>query len=476
MRDGSAFYIGGEWTPPSGAQFLDVINPATEEVCGRIALGGAADVDRAVDAARAAFPEWSRTPLETRLAYLGKIAEIYGRRLGDVAAAISEEMGAPAWLATSAQAPTGLAHLITAIEAAQSFRMEEVVGRTWVVREPIGVCGFITPWNWPMNQIAAKFAPAIAMGCTIVHKPSEIAPFSAHIFAEIVEEAGLPAGVYNLVQGEGASVGAAIAAHAGVDMVSFTGSTHAGVEVARAAAPSVKRVHQELGGKSANIILDDADLSSAVAGGVAEVMMNSGQSCTAPARMLVPHRLMDEAAKLAAAAAAEWAPGDPASNARMGPVVSHAQWTKIQRLIETGIAEGARLVCGGPGKPEGLSRGYYVRPTVFSHVRNDMTIAREEIFGPVMGLIGYDSEDEAVAIANDTEYGLAGYVSSADPDRARRIARRIRAGYIRINGAGMDFAAPFGGYKRSGNGREYGTHAFNEFLELKSLVGYEAAG
>ncbi|MEO1137439.1 MAG: aldehyde dehydrogenase family protein, partial [Pseudomonadota bacterium] len=385
-----------------------------------------------------------------------------------------EEMGAPAWLANAAQAPSAAGHFMTAIEVMKNFAFEEDRGATRIVKEPIGVCGFITPWNWPMNQLAAKFAPAVLTGCTIVHKPSEIAPFSAYLFAEICDEAGLPAGVYNLVNGDGPTVGAAISAHPDIDMVSFTGSTRAGIEVAKAAAPTVKRVHQELGGKSPNIILEDADLESAVAGGVAAVMMNSGQSCIAPARMLVPNSKMDEAIEIAKQAASNWAPGDPAS-ARTGPVISETQWNKIQGLIEKGIEEGATVITGGPGKPEGLETGYYVKPTIFAGMTNDMTIAREEIFGPVMGIIGYDTEDEAIRIANDTEYGLAGYVSSSDIDHARDVASKIRAGYVTINNANMDFAAPFGGYKRSGNGREFGEHAFDEFLEVKSMLGSNPA-
>lgn len=474
MRDCTKFYIDGEWVEPAGRETLDVINPATEEPAGKVTLGTADDVDAAVAAARKAFEGWRRTSLDDRMAIMMKIVAGYQARMNDIAEAITEEMGAPAWLAQKAQAPAGLGHLMTAVEAAKNFEFYEQKGASRITKEPIGVCGFITPWNWPMNQLAAKFAPAMLTGCTMVHKPSEIAPFCSYIFAEICDEAGLPAGVYNLVNGDGPIVGAAIAAHPGVDMISFTGSTRAGVEVAKAAAPTVKRVHQELGGKSPNIVLEDADLSAAVTGSMSTMMMNSGQSCTAPSRMIAPNSKMDEIVAIAKEAADAWAPGDPNSGAKTGPVVSETQWNKIQGLIEKGIEEGAELITGGPGKPDGLETGYYVKPTVFANVTNDMTIAREEIFGPVLCIIGYDTEEEAIAIANDTDYGLAGYVQSADIDHARKVAGEIRAGYIHINNASMDFSAPFGGYKRSGNGREFGAHAFDEFLELKSMVGYGA--
>lgn len=472
MRDYTKFYIGGKWIEPAGRDTLDVLNPATEEIAGKITLGNADDVDAAVAAARNAFSDWSETSLDDRIAIMMKIVEGYQARMGEIAEAITEEMGAPAWLAQRAQAPAGLGHLMTAVEAIKQFDFHEMRGASRIQKEPIGVCGFITPWNWPMNQLAAKFAPAMLTGCTMVHKPSEIAPFCSYIFAEICDTAGLPAGVYNLVNGDGPTVGAAIAAHPDVDMVSFTGSTRAGVEVAKAAAPSVKRVHQELGGKSPNIVLEDADLNAAVTGSVATMMMNSGQSCTAPSRMIAPNSKMDEVVAIAKEAADAWAPGDPSSGAKTGPVVSETQWNKIQGLIEKGVEEGATVVTGGPGKPDGLETGYYVKPTVFANVKNDMTIAREEIFGPVLAIIGYDTEEEAIAIANDTDYGLAGYVQSADIDHARKVAGKIRAGYIHINNASMDFSVPFGGYKRSGNGREFGAHAFDEFLELKSVVGY----
>jgi len=429
-----------------------------------------------VEAARRAFDTWSLTSKEDRLAVLKAVVAAYNKRVGDVADAITEEMGAPAWLAQNAQAPVGIGHLMTTVHALEAFEFEEPRGSSRVVKEPVGVCGLITPWNWPMNQIAAKVGPALAMGCTIVLKPSEVAPFSAYLFAEVLDEAGVPPGVFNLVNGEGAVVGAAMAAHPGIDMISFTGSTRAGVEVARTAAATVKRVHQELGGKSANIILDDADLPSAVAGSVATVMMNSGQSCMAPTRMIAPISRMREVVAIAKEAAEQWQPGDPKGNAKMGPVVSQAQWERVQGYIRKGMEEGATLVTGGPGKPEGLETGYFVKPTVFADVDNDMVIAREEIFGPVLVIIPYDSEDEAIRIANDTEYGLAGYVQSGDLERAHRVARRIRAGYININNVDLDLSVPFGGYKRSGNGREFGDHAFHDFCELKSILGYESGG
>ena len=471
MADYLQFYIDGAWVDPATPKTLDVVNPATEAVAGQISLGSAADVDRAARAARAAFDGWSRTSREERLGYLQAIMAEYQKRHADMAAAITEEMGAPAWLATQAQAAVGLMHLGTAIAVLKDYRFEEARGTTLLVKEPIGVCGFITPWNWPANQIVAKVAPALAVGCTMVLKPSEIAPFSAHVFAEIVHAAGLPKGVFNLVDGDGPTVGAAISSHPEIDMVSFTGSTRAGIEVAKAAADTVKRVHQELGGKSPNIVLDDADLAKAVPAGVAGVMMNSGQSCNAPTRMLVPADRMETVKGIAKAAAEAFTVGDPNGNAKMGPVVSRTQWDKIQALIQSGVDEGASLIAGGPGRPEGLEQGYYVRPTVFADVTPGMRIAREEIFGPVLAIIGYADEEDAVAQANDTLYGLAAYVQSGDTARARRVAARLRAGQVNINGAGMDPMAPFGGYKQSGNGREWGEHAFGEFLETKAVLG-----
>jgi len=472
MRDYLNFYIDGQWVAPASAKTLDVINPATEAVAGRISMGSAADVDRAVKAARKAFASFSQTSVAERCALLEAIIAEYQKRYADMAAAITEEMGAPAALASKAQAAMGIGHLQTALTVLKSYAFEEARGSTLLRKEPIGVCGLITPWNWPMNQIACKVAPALAVGCTMVLKPSEIAPFSAQVFAEILHAAGVPAGVFNLVNGDGPTVGAAISSHPEVDMVSFTGSTRAGIEVARNAAPTVKRVHQELGGKSPNLILPDADLKRAVTGGVRGVMSNSGQSCNAPTRMLVPQAQMADALAIAKQVAEATTVGAPDSGAALGPVVSATQWDKIQTLIHKGIEEGATLVAGGPGRPEGLDKGYYVRPTVLGNVNNQMTVAREEIFGPVLVIIGYDTVDQAVQIANDTPYGLAAYVSAGDIEAARQVAGRLRAGQVFINNAGTDLMAPFGGYKQSGNGREWGEHAFGEFLEVKAMLGW----
>jgi len=476
MTDFTKFYINGEWVAPLQPRPFDVINPATEEPVAQISLGGAGDVDRAVAAAKAAFPSFSRTSKAERIALLQKIVEAYKARYDELAQTITKEMGAPAWLASRAQAATGLAHLNQMIAILKDFSFESVRGTTLIAKEPVGVCGFITPWNWPMNQIACKVVPALAAGCTMVLKPSEIAPLNAVIYAEILDAAGVPKGVFNLVNGDGATVGQAIAAHPDVDMVSFTGSTRAGIAVAKAAADTVKRVHQELGGKSANIILPDADLQKAVAGGVQSCFTNSGQSCNAPTRMFVQARQHDRAVEIAKAAAEATKVGDPnTKGTTIGPVVSEAQFRKIQRLIEAGIAEGATLVAGGPGRPEGFNRGYYVRPTVFANVKPEMTIAREEIFGPVLSILPYDSEEQAVRMANDTVYGLSGYVQSGDLDHARKVAAQLRTGNVHLNGAGPDFGAPFGGYKQSGNGREWGEFGIEEFLEVKAVMGYNAA-
>ena len=474
MRDYTKFYINGAWVDPVSPKTLDVINPATEAVAGRISMGSAADVDAAVRAARAAFASYSQTTVAERIALLEAIISEYKKRYADMAAAITEEMGAPAMLAQKAQAAMGVGHLTTALNVLKDYHFSETKGTTLLVKEPIGVCGLITPWNWPVNQIACKVAPALAVGCTMVLKPSEIAPFSAQIWTEILHAAGVPAGVFNLVNGDGPTVGAAISSHPEVDMVSFTGSTRAGIEVARNAAPTVKRVHQELGGKSPNIILPDADMQRAVTAGVRAVMSNSGQSCNAPTRMLVPNARMAEVLAIAKAAADGTTVGDPASGATIGPVISATQWDKIQTLIERGIAEGAGVVAGGPGKPAGLETGYYVKPTVLGPVKNTATIAREEIFGPVLTILGYDTVDEAVAMANDTPYGLAAYVSGTDLEATRQVASRLRAGQVNINSAAPDLMAPFGGFKQSGNGREWGEHAFGEFLEVKAVLGYAA--
>jgi aldehyde dehydrogenase (NAD+) len=471
MREYLKFYIDGQWVDPVELKTLDVENPATQEVVGKIALGSAADVDKAVKAARKAFDSWSRTSREERLEVLGRILAEYQKRFGDLATAVTEEMGAPASLAQRAQVPAGMGHLATAAHILKDFKFEDDRGQTMIVKEPIGVCSFITPWNWPLNQIACKVAPAIATGCTMVLKPSEVAPFSGQIFAEIMHAAGVPAGVFNLVHGDGLGVGVPLSSHPEVDMVSFTGSTRAGIEVAKNAAPTVKRVHQELGGKSPNIVLDDDVLSKSVARGVGHMMTNSGQSCNAPTRMLVPTKRMGEAIAAAKEAAEQITVGDPNGNATMGPVVSKLQWDKIQTLIKKGIEEGATLVTGGPDRPEGIDKGWFVKPTVFANVTNDMTIAKEEIFGPVLSILGYETVDQAVQIGNDTEYGLAAYVNGADLAKAREVASRLRAGQVSING-GADMTAPFGGYKMSGNGREWGDFAFHEFLETKAILGY----
>ncbi len=477
MRDYSKFYIDGKWVEPAAPRKLDVINPATEAVAGVISLGSRADVDRAVAAAQRAFETFSRTSREERMALLTRIIEVYQARLDDMAAAISEEMGAPlATISRPMQAPAGLGHFQVALGVLKDFEFERMLGTTQVVREPVGVCGLITPWNWPANQIACKVAPALACGCTMVLKPSEIAPFSGHVLAEILHEAGVPAGVFNLVDGDGPTVGAAISSHPGIDMVSFTGSTRAGIMVDKAAADTVKKVSLELGGKSPNIILEGAPLEQAVGHGVLVMMNNTGQSCNAPSRMLVPRRHLATVEAIAAAAAATVVVGDPNDpKTGMGPQASEAQWRKVQALIEQGIKEGAKVVAGGPGRPEGIARGFYTRPTVFSGVTNDMTIAREEIFGPVLCILPYDTEEEAIRIANDTPYGLSAYVWGDTHDHARRVGSRIRAGNVHINGAQLDICGSFGGYKQSGLGREWGEFGFEEFLEVKSVFGADAA-
>ncbi len=475
MREITKFYINGEWVSPAGNRTMDVINPANEEVSGHVALGDASDVDRAVAAAKAAFESFSATSQKDRLELLQAIIAAYQGRMNDLAEAMTLEMGAPKWLSSTAQAGSALGHFAEAAKVMENFEFERPQGNFTLRREPIGVCGLITPWNWPVNQIACKLAPALAVGCTSVWKPSELAPYSAQVFMEVLHEAGVPAGVVNLVHGDGPSVGAAISAHPDIDMVSFTGSTRAGIAVAQAAAPTIKRVAQELGGKSANIILDDLqgeDFAKAVSGGMQSMCVNSGQSCNAPSRMLVPASRMDEAADIAAAVANGVEVADPnADGMVMGPVISGNQWTKIQGLMEIAIKEGARVAAGGPGRPEGLNRGWFVRPTVFANVTNDMTIAREEVFGPVLVMIGYEDEADAISIANDTPYGLAAYVSGADADRVANVAAKMRAGQVVLNGAGLDMSAPFGGYKQSGNGREWGAHGFEEYLETKAVIG-----
>ena len=473
MYEYTKFYIDGAWVDPVAANPLAVENPATEETIGHISIGSAADVDRAVAAARRAFESWQFSTREDRLELMRAILAEIAKRHEDLARAVSDEMGAPMNLASGAQTALLSGHLQTAIKILESFEFEKREGSVVHRYEPIGVVGMITPWNWPLNQIACKVFPALATGCTMILKPSEIAPFNACIFAEIMDAAGVPKGVFNLVNGDGPGVGTAISGHPDIDMVSFTGSTRAGIAIAANAAGTVKRVAQELGGKSPNIILDDGAFAQSVARGTASMMNNSGQTCTAPSRMLVPAARMEEAKAAAKDAAEKVVPGDPRGNATIGPVVSKAQWDKIQGLIARGIEEGATLVAGGPGKPEGLETGHYVKPTVFADVTNDMTIAREEIFGPVLSIIGYTDYEDAIRIANDTEYGLASHIMGEDVETALKLAPRIRAGRVAING-GYDMNAAFGGYKKSGNGREWGVFGFHDFLEVKAVMGVPA--
>ncbi len=471
MRTALKMYIDGCWVDPVTPRSVDVINPATEEPAGQVAIGSEADVDLAVAAARKAFATYGRSSRRERIELIEAILDAYKTRRADMAAAITAEMGAPAELADKLHAAIGHIHLKIALNVLKEFEFSRMRGSTRIELEPIGVCGLITPWNWPINQIAAKVAPALATGCTMVLKPSELSPFSAQIWAEVLDTAGVPAGVFNLVQGDGPGVGAAIAAHPDVDMVSFTGSTRAGVEVARAAAPSIKRVHQELGGKSANIVLPDADVAAAAAAGFRSIVTNAGQSCNAPTRMLVPLARQAEAVEALATEAAKIRIADPLENPDIGPVVSRSQFDKIQRLIQAGIDEGATLVAGGPGRPDELPRGFYVRPTVFADVDNDMTIAREEIFGPVLCVIGYDTVDEAIRIANDSEYGLAGYIQGKDEELINDVAAQLRVGQVLVNQPHPDGMAPFGGYKQSGNGREWGDFGFEGYLEVKAVLG-----
>jgi aldehyde dehydrogenase (NAD+) len=473
MTDYFKFYTDGEWTDPVLLQPFDVINPSNEEVCARISLGTAADVDHAVAAALQAFESFSQTTREERIALLMRVLEVYKRREQDVADAMTLEMGAPKEFAMAWQAGSGTAHLESTIEVLKSYEFERLQGTTLVVHEAIGVVGMITPWNWPINQIVCKVAPALAAGCTMVLKPSEIAPLSGIVWTEIMHEAGVPKGVFNLVQGDGPTVGAAIAAHPGIDMVSFTGSTRGGIAVAKAAADTVKRVAQELGGNSANILLDDVDFETAVTNGVAGCYLNSGESCDSPQRMLVPHSRMNDAMAIAKRAAESYVVGDPNDpKTTLGPLISKPHWEKVQGLIKTGIEDGATLVTGGLGLPEGLNRGYFARPTIFGNVTPSMRIANLEIFGMTMLIIGYSDEDEAVRIANDTEYGLAGYVQGGNLERARKVARRLRVGAVQINYPAFDPYSAFGGYKQSGNGREYGAFGLHDYLETKCLIGY----
>ena len=473
MRKYTQFYIDGKWIDPLTPNSFDVTNPADETIAGVISLGSKSDVDKAVVAARGAFTSFSRFSRQERLELLENILNTYNKYYDDIALAISEEMGAPLPFSIEDQASCGTGHLQAAINALKSFQFEEDKGSTRVYKEPIGVCAFITPWNWPINQITCKVAPAVATGCTMLLKPSEIAPFSAYLFSQVMDEAGVPGGVFNMINGDGPTVGTALADHPDVDSVSFTGSTRAGILVAKAAADSVKRVTQELGGKSANIILDDADLEKAVRNGVIHCFSNSGQSCNAPTRMLVPKISHDLAANIAVNTANTVVVGDPkADDTVIGPVVSKLHFDKIQNLIQQGIEEGVELACGGTGKPEHLERGYYIKPTIFVNVNNASTIAQQEIFGPVLAIIPYQDETEAIQIANDTPYGLSGYVSGSH-QRALDVASRLRTGMVHINGAEGSFDTPFGGYKQSGNGREFGEYGFEDYLEIKAVMGVQ---
>ena len=471
------FYIDGKWTNPAVAREFEVINPADEQPYAVISLGSEADVDKAVAAARRAFGPWSTTSLEERVAVIERLLDIYKRRTGDMAKAISEEMGAPMKLALEDQAAVGSYHIKNFIRALKSFDFEHALDernpQERILREPIGVCGLITPWNWPMNQVTLKVIPAIGVGCTVVLKPSEIAPISSIVFAEMMDEAGFPAGVFNMVNGDGPTVGEAMSRHPGIDMMSFTGSTRAGIAVTKSSADTVKRVALELGGKSPNLVFADSDLEAAVVRGLDHCFENTGQSCNAPTRMLVERPVYDRAVEIAANHTKSVKVGNPADEgSHIGPLVSEVQFNKVQGLIEAAIKEGAKLVAGGPGRPEGFNRGYYVRPTVFADVDNSMTIAREEVFGPVLAMIPFETEEEAVEIANDPPYGLSSYIQSGDPERVRRVARQLRSGMVQVNGKGRAPGSPFGGYKQSGLGREGGMFGLEDFLEVKSVSGW----
>ena len=474
MKLATQFYINGQWVDPIEERQIDVINPATEQPVAKISMASLEDVNKAVAAAKAAFPSYSQTSREERVALMEKLAEIYKERYNDMAEAIKLEMGAPDGFSKKAQAATGLGHIATAANILKTYEFEENLGTTHVFKEPIGVCGFITPWNWPINQIMCKVAPALAVGCTMVLKPSQVAPLDAYVLAEMIDAAGFPPGVFNLVNGAGPQVGEWLSTHNDVDMVSLTGSTFAGAQVAKYAADTIKRVSLELGGKSANIILEDADLQKAVKGGVISCMMNTGQSCNAPTRMLVPANKHDEAVAIAKAVAENIKVGDPDdAETVIGPQANQKQWNTVQKLINQAIEEGSQLVCGGPGRPEGLTTGFYSKPTIFANLKNSDTICQEEVFGPVLSIIPYQTEAEAIEIANDSIYGLSGYVQSGDIEHARKVAAQMRTGMVHLNGAPTDINAPFGGYKQSGNGREWGAHGFDEFLELKAVMGYE---
>ena len=466
------FYINGKWVEPSENKQLDVINPANEDVITQIYLGNKKDVDDAVSAAKNAFNNFSVTSREERLEIFEKIIDVYKKRMSDLSKAITSEMGAPVNLANAAQAPAGLGHLKKAYNALKEYKFEYEMNTTLIRKEPVGVCGLITPWNWPINQISCKVAPALAAGCTMVLKPSEVAPLSAIIFTEILDEANVPAGVYNMIHGDGPTVGEAMSKHPNIDMMSFTGSTRAGISVAKSSADTVKRVTQELGGKSANILLEDADFEKSVTKGVLHCMNNSGQSCNAPTRMLVPNSKMNDVIEIAKSALNKVKLGDPNSeDTTIGPVVSKIQYDKIKKLIDSGIDEGATLVAGGSNMPDGQNTGYYIQPTIFANVNNNMTIAKEEIFGPVLSILGYKNEDDAIKIANETIYGLSGYVSSQNLNKANEVASKLRTGNVHINNAPGDQSAPFGGYKMSGNGREWGEFGLEDFLEVKAVMG-----
>jgi aldehyde dehydrogenase (NAD+) len=470
MKEKLQFYINGAWVESDSSERIEVINPANEEIVGHVTAGTAADIDKAVQAANKAFKTYQDASKDDRIEILNNIITEYENRYDDFVQTITEEMGAPIWLSEKAQASTGIKNLHETLDALKEYQFEKKEGDYTLIREPIGVIGMITPWNWPMNQITTKVSAALAAGCTMVLKPSEISPYCAMLLAEVFDKAGVPDGVFNVVNGYGPTVGAALSDHPDVAMMSFTGSTRAGIAVAQASAVSVKRVHQELGGKSSNIILDDvADLEKSVRGGAGHCFLNSGQSCNAPTKMLVSENNYDKAVEIAAQTANSTTVGDPQGEYRIGPIANKAQYEKIIRMIEIGIEEGASLVAGGVEKPEGYNKGYYIKPTVFANVTNDMTIAKEEIFGPVLSILKYKSEDEAIHIANDTEYGLAGYVQG-EPAHANEVARKIRAGQVIINGGARGTGAPFGGYKSSGNGREHGVHGLEECLETKAVI------
>ena len=476
MRDATKFYIDGQWVAPVATRKQEVINPATEQPVARISLADKQDVDRAVASAKAAFETYSRTGREDRITLMGRLLKAYQARYGEMADAITQEMGAPASFSQKVQTASGMAHIATALEILKTYKFEEDMGTTRVFREPVGVCGFITPWNWPINQVMCKVAPALATGCTMVLKPSQLAPLDAQLLAEMVDTAGFPPGVFNLVNGAGPEVGKWLATHPDVDMISLTGSTRAGAQVSAHASETIKRVSLELGGKSAFVLLDDAPLEKAVKSCVTSCFSNTGQSCNAPTRLLVPETMQDEIIKMAIAVAEKMKVGPPDDpQTTIGPQANKKQWTAVQNLVGQAIDEGCRLVYGGPGRPEGLGTGYYSRPTIFADLNNSDTIAQKEVFGPVLSIIPYEGEDEAVAIANDTIYGLSGYVYAGTLDRARNVALRLRTGMVHLNGAPMDIHASFGGYKQSGNGREWGKWGFDEFLEIKSVMGFEAA-